>query len=59
MRDSVLGRCWCCLTFDMSGGPKGAKRPSERPLDEGLGACARKCIGDFRALDRNVFVKLE
>ncbi len=23
----------CCLTFDMSGGPKGAKRPLERPLD--------------------------
>ena len=27
---------FCCLTFDMSGGPKGAKRPSERPLDGGV-----------------------
>ena len=26
----------CCLTFDMSGGPRGAKRPSERPLDGGV-----------------------
>src|SRR5664280_388161 len=26
----------CCLTFDMSGGPKGAKRPLERPLDGGV-----------------------
>ena len=25
-----------CLTFDMSGGPKGAKRPLERPLDGGV-----------------------
>ena len=25
------------LTFDMSGGPKGAKRPLERPLDGGVG----------------------
>ncbi len=24
------------LTFDMSGGPKGAKRPLGRPLDEGV-----------------------
>src|SRR5664280_1121553 len=24
------------LTFDMSGGPKGAKRPLERPLDGGV-----------------------
>ena len=24
------------LTFDMSGGPKGAKRPLRRPLDEGV-----------------------
>ena len=28
----------CALTFDMSGGPKGAKRPLERPLDEGVRA---------------------
>src|SRR5665213_2256383 len=27
----------CCLTFDMSGGPKGAKRPLVRPLDGGVG----------------------
>ncbi len=26
----------CCLTFDMSGGPKGAQRPLERPLDGGV-----------------------
>ena len=26
-------RICCALTFDMSGGPKGAKRPLERPLD--------------------------
>ena len=25
-----------CLTFDMSGGPKGAKRPLARPLDGGV-----------------------
>ena len=25
------------LTFDMSGGPKGAKRPLGRPLDGGVG----------------------
>ena len=43
------------LTFDMSGGPKGAKRPLERPLDGGvrrqrsahcddeLAACATPC----------------
>ena len=29
-------RTSCCLTFDMSGGPKGAKRPLERPLDGGV-----------------------
>ena len=28
-----LGAGSCCLTFDMSGGPKGAKQPLERPLD--------------------------
>ena len=28
------------LTFDMSGGPKGAKRPLERPLDGGVGRLA-------------------
>jgi hypothetical protein len=27
-------------TFDMSGAPKHAKRPLERPLDEGLGLIA-------------------
>ena len=27
----------CCLTFAMSVGPKGAKRPLERALDEGAG----------------------
>jgi hypothetical protein len=26
----------CCLTFDMSGGPKGAQRPLGRPLDGGV-----------------------
>ena len=26
----------CCLTFDMSGGSKGAKRPLKRPLDGGV-----------------------
>ena len=26
----------CCLTFDMSGGAKGAKRPLGRPLDGGV-----------------------
>jgi hypothetical protein len=26
----------CLLTFDMSGGPKAAKRPLERPLDGGV-----------------------
>src|SRR3982750_3006809 len=26
-------RCFRPLTFDMSGGPRGAKRPLERPLD--------------------------
>jgi hypothetical protein len=29
------------LTFDMSGGPKGAKRPLERPLDGGVRFRAR------------------
>src|SRR5207342_1664310 len=29
------------LTFDMGGGPKGAKRPLERPLDGGLGLLLR------------------
>ena len=27
---------WRGLTFDMSGGPKGAKRPLARPLDGGV-----------------------
>src|SRR5664279_1012678 len=31
---AVLAKC--CLTFDMSGGPKGAKRPLGRPLDGGV-----------------------
>jgi len=30
-----FGHLWG-LTFDMSGGPKGAKRPLERPLDGGV-----------------------
>ena len=35
----------CGLTFDMSGGPKGAKRPLERPLDEGVRRLVeRRCI---------------
>ena len=33
--------CLCCLTFDMSGGPKGAKRPLGRPLDGGVRRQAR------------------
>ena len=33
---SIADLCLCCLTFDMSGGPKGAKRPLERPLDGGV-----------------------
>jgi len=36
--DSSVG-CDCMvwgLTFDMSGGPKGAKQPLERPLDGGV-----------------------
>src|SRR5580765_2579421 len=32
---SVASAMWC-LTFDMSGGPKGAKRPLGRPLDGGV-----------------------
>ena len=38
MRVCLWGR-----TFDMSGGPKGAKRPLARPIDGGVGviACAR------------------
>ena len=32
------------LTFDMSGGPKGAKRPLERPLDGGV-RCLRSACG--------------
>ena len=34
------------LTFDMSGGPKGAKRPLERPLDGGV-RCLRPVHGAF------------
>jgi len=30
------------LTFDMSGGPKGAKRPLGRPLDGGVGVTGTK-----------------
>ena len=33
---SIADLCLCCLTFDMSGGPKGAKRPLRRPLDGGV-----------------------
>jgi len=32
----LLGVAGRDLTFDMSGGPKGAKRPLERPLDGGV-----------------------
>ncbi len=35
-RGEVKMRRWD-LTFDMSGGPKGAKQPLERPLDGRLG----------------------
>ena len=33
------------LTFDMSGGPKGAKRPLERPLDGGVRRHPLGCFG--------------
>ena len=33
---SISGLRLCCLTFDMSGGAKGAKRPLGRPLDGGV-----------------------
>ena len=33
------------LTFDMSGGPKGAKRPLERPLDGRVRALAAEALG--------------
>src|SRR5664280_321596 len=34
------------LTFDMSGGPKGAKRPLERPLDGGVRRVPRGNCGE-------------
>ena len=40
------------LTFDMSGGPKGAKRPLERPLDGGV-RCLRRVHGEFSQPERD------
>ena len=39
--NSSCGSAIWGLTFDMSGGPKGAKRPLERPLDGGV---RRHCL---------------
>jgi hypothetical protein len=46
---SIGGLGWCCLTFDMSGGPKGAKRPLARPLDGEVRLRLARC-GDDRQL---------
>ena len=54
--DANHGGHWWGLTFDMSGGPKGAKRPLERPLD-GMVRCLRQgawCILAAGALRRRL-----
>ena len=53
---ATIRRCRKCLsfgglTFDMSGGAKGAKRPLRRPLDGGV-RCLRSGHGAFWQLER-------
>ena len=45
--------CRWDLTFDMSGGARGAKRPLERPLDVGVRRHAQKGRGMFLMIRRS------